>query len=147
MKRKIMIVVMAMVVMIASTCGCYASGKYDGMSWKISKTKGGYITKFYDNGKYNCKVFTKKKLKVKVIKEENVNYNLLVSRENNFILVEKIKGKCINKKGDGRDSLGYYISYKGVKGHKKGGKYTTYCVYDNNQYEDDIIGRMDYKRK
>lgn len=145
--KGIIIGLLTVAIMVTSTTGCYASEKHDGMTWKTSKGKSGYVTKIYDDGKYQCKVVTKKKLSVKVVKSENLTYKKIVNRNNKYILVEKINGKCINKKGDGKTTDGYYISYKSVKNHKKGGKYTTYCIYDNNRYEDDIIARIDYRRK
>ena len=140
---RIMALVVAIMVAVGAAGTCEAKS---GMVWKTSKAKHGYMTKFYDNGKLVCKVKTDRKLKVKVIKSENLNYNKAVGRYNKYILVEKINGKVVNKNLDGKTADGYYISYKGVKGAKKGNKYTTYCIYDNSEYVDDIIGRIDYRR-
>lgn len=140
--KKTVIIGIVLAVMLAESSTAYA-----GITWKTVKTDKGYVTKFYDNGKYKCRVRTTKKLKVRIIKSEKLNYEKLYGRYNKFILVEKVRGKCINRNGDGKTSDGYYISYKGVRGHRKGRKYTTYCIYANNQAEDDIIARVDYRRR
>ena len=60
-----------------------------------------------------------------------------------YYLVEKFQGVALNKV-DGRDPNGYYISYKYVKGVRKGSKVITYLVYSKNNNEpDDIIARYD----
>lgn len=142
-----MAVVMMMVVIFTS-CGFTAdaaSGKI--ITWKTKKIKSGYVTKFYDNGKLDCSVCTNKKLKVRMYREEELTESDLTGRYNKYIIVEVIDGTCINNKGDGITDTGYYISYKRLKSHKKGRKYTTYCIYDNSRYIDDVIGRFDKRRK
>lgn len=84
---------------------------------------------------------------IKVVRSEKLTARCLEHRQNKYIVVEVVKGKCLNNKGDGKTSDGYYISYKRVKGHKRGAKYTTYCVYANNNYVDDVAFRIDVKRK
>ena len=84
---------------------------------------------------------------IKVVRSEKLTARCLEHRKNKYIVVEIVDGKCLNKKGDGRASDGYYISYRRVKGHKRGVKYRTYCVYANNNYIDDVAFRIDVKRK
>ena len=142
--KKLIIAAIAITLVILSTAGTYASS--GGITWKTSRSGHGYVTRFYDGGKYQCKVYTSRRLKVKVVESSKLTEHRLTGRYNKYILVERIKGKCINNSGDGRTSDGYYISYKRVKGHKAGRKYTTYAIYDNSRYVDDIIGRCDYRR-
>ena len=117
-----------------------------GISYKTSKAGAGYVTTIRINGKV-AKVRTAKKLKVKVVKAEKLTVGKVTRRAGKYILVEKINGKCINKRGDGRTSDGYYISYKRVKGHRKGAKYTTYLIYADNNIEDDITTRIDKRTR
>lgn len=84
---------------------------------------------------------------VKVVPSEKLTARCLKHRQNKYIVVEVTKGKCLNSKGDGKTSDGYYISYRKVKGHKRGVRYTTYCVYGNNNAVDDVVFRFDVKRK
>lgn len=59
-----------------------------------------------------------------------------------------VYGQCIDNKGNGIDNMGYYISYRGVKGAKKGKWIFTYLVYRRgNNHEDDIIARYDVVMK
>lgn len=92
-----------------------------------------------------------KRKKVGVVREyytENLTYDMLVNRGDD-IIIEKIIGTVINKKGDGRimgaKTSHDYISYKRVKGAKKGDTILTICIYTpGNSYEDDICERFDY---
>ena len=53
----------------------------------------------------------------------------------------KKNGKVLNPPKDG----GYYISYKSVKGARKGDLIVTYCVYNPySNYDDDVIERWDF---
>ena len=86
---------------------------------------------------------------VQVHDSKELTGDMLRSR-NGEIIIEKTIGKVINKKLDGQilnyqDKDYRYISYKNVKGAKKGDVILTYCIYNpDNQYEDDIIARYDY---
>ena len=84
---------------------------------------------------------------IKVVRSERLTARCLEHRQNKYIVVEVIRGKCIDNKGNGKTSDGYYISYKRVKGHRRGAKYTTYCIYANNNEVDDVALRFDVKRK
>jgi len=142
--RALFVAVIAIAILTASASGIYASGKYDGLTWKTSKKNGKYVTKFYASGELTATVKTKKKLPVKVMKSEKISYKKLMKRCNKYILVEQVEGTCLNSYGDGKDQQGYYISYRKIKGHKAGDVYRSYFVYANNRYEDDVIGRCDY---
>lgn len=140
--KKAIIVLITIAVLLASTAGVNADS---GITSKARKAGNGYVTTIRINGKA-AKVKTSKPLKVKVIKSDKLTLNKITHRAGRYILVEKINGKCINKRGDGRTSDGYYISYKRVKGHRKGAKYTTYLIYADNAIEDDITTRIDVRR-
>ena len=140
----IVITVVMMIGMIGTYTADAASKK--AVTWKIKKTKSGYVTKFYDNEKLNCTVWTKKKLAIRAFREDELADIDLTGRYNKYIVVEFIEGKCINNDGDGVSDTGYYISYKRLKNHKKGTRYHTFCIYDNSKYIDDIIGRIDHRR-
>lgn len=144
MRRFITILILAGLMVTATACTGYAGS--DGFHYKQVKAKNGYVTKFYDGKKFVGKVKTTRRVKVYVVDSEEVYPQFLWERKNNFIVVEVIKGECINDDGDGATTDGYYISYKRVKGHEAGAKYTTYCVYANNNYEDDVQIRVDYRR-
>lgn len=144
MKKIITILILAVLMVTATACTGYA--KTDGFSYKQCKKGKAYVTKFYDGKAVVCKIKTKRKLKVYVVNSEDVYPQFIWERKNNFIVVEVIKGECLNDDGDGRTSDGYYISYRRVDGHEAGARYKTYCIYANNNYEDDIICRIDYRQ-
>lgn len=78
---------------------------------------------------------------------ENLTGDILRDR-NGDIIIEKMIGTVINRKGDGR-LMGVgkynYISYKGVKGIRKGDVVLTVVIYNpGTNYEDDIVERFDY---
>ena len=124
--------------------GAFTGVTYGATGLTHKATKAG--VKFYYGGDYVGKVKTPKKLAVKVVKSEKLTAHTLEHRKSRYVLVEVSTGKCTNDNGDGRTSDGYYISYKRVKGHKRGIRYTTYCIYANNNYIDDIAIRVDIRR-
>lgn len=93
------------------------------------------------------KQIRKRYKKVKFIKNDGSErfWSKIESRKGKpFYYVEKTIGRVINNKKDGKDINGYYISYKGVKGVKRGDKVVSYFVYSrSNNYCDDIIARYD----
>ena len=141
MKKTITIIITLMIIII-STAGVNADS---GIASNTRKAGNGYVTTIRINGK-TARVKTTKRLKVKVINSKKLTTNKITRRAGKYILIEKINGKCINKRGDGRTADGYYISYKRVKGHRKGAKYTTYLIYADNAIEDDITARIDIRR-
>lgn len=86
--------------------------------------------------------------KVREYYTEDLTYEILRDRGDD-IIIERIIGECIDKKGNGKvmgaDPKYNYISYKGVKGVRKGDVILTICIYTpGNNYEDDICERFDY---
>ena len=78
--------------------------------------------------------------------------NILLKRKNRYTLIEKTEGIVLNNKGDGRitnttQKYYNYISYRGVKGAKKGKRVVTYFVYDNSNEVDTIVERVDVVRR
>ena len=92
-----------------------------------------------------------KRQKIGVIREyysENLTAEILENRGDD-IVIEKIIGTVTNKKKDGRiygaDQGHNYISYRRVKGARKGDTILTICIYTpGNSYTDDICERFDY---
>lgn len=65
-----------------------------------------------------------------------------------YYLVSKISGVVVNNRKDGKDATGYYISYRYVRGVRKGSRVVTYLVYSRvNNEPDDIIARYDVVTK
>ena len=92
--------------------------------------------------------------KVRVYDAEDLTAKMLETRYDD-IIIERVYGKVINNRLDGKQlnlgkSCGSYISYRGVKGAKKGDVIMTLLVYNptNKKYDegnvDDIIDRFDY---
>ena len=81
---------------------------------------------------------------------EDLTFDILEKRQHTgTIIVEKIIGTVIDKKKNGKimgAEAGHdYISYKRVKGAKKGDTILTICIYNpDNGYCDDILERFDY---
>lgn len=92
-----------------------------------------------------------KKESIGIVREynaEDLTGNILCSR-NGDIIIEKMIGTVVDKKGNGKlmgvGSHYNYISYKGVKGIRKGDVVLTIAIYNPaNNFEDDIIERFDY---
>lgn len=80
---------------------------------------------------------------ISIQESDQVNIDTLENRLDNYILIEKISGVCIDAAGNGRTSDGYYISYRNIPGDNSGHVFNTYCLYANSPYEDDIIYRND----
>ena len=140
MRKTITVVIIALAVLVSSTAAVNADS---GLTWKTRKAHKGYVTTFYSHGKAAGKIKTAKKLPVKVVAEKKCTAGKVNHRRGRYILVEKIKGKCTSNNGDGKTSAGYYIKYKGAH---KGDKFTTYAVYADSKYIDDITIRVDEKR-
>lgn len=88
-----------------------------------------------------------------VIDTSDLTYKMITHRKGK-ILVERVIGKVKNNKGDGQvlnngDNTEYnYICYKNHIDCKKGDIIVTYVLYNpENNIEDDIIARWDYKLK
>ncbi len=83
--------------------------------------------------------------KVEIIPERKLTVHMLERRKNRVLYIERIIGRVINNRLDGRTSDGHYISYKSLKGKvHKGNKVITYCVYNPyTHWIDDIDERYD----
>lgn len=89
--------------------------------------------------------------KVKLVPERKLTVHMLEKRKNRILYIEKITGRVLNNRLDGRTTNGNYISYRSLKGKvRKGDKVITYCVYNPyTHWFDDIDERYDVviKRK
>jgi len=86
------------------------------------------------------------KYKVRIIPTEQLTRRMLWTRtRTRTIYIEVIQGKVINRRLDGRDSNGKYISYRSLRGKvRRGSRITTYYVYNpNTRWLDDIDERYD----
>lgn len=74
----------------------------------------------------------------------------ILENRGNSIIAEKIIGTVINSKGDGKimnphDPDYDYISYKRVRGARKGDTILTVCIYEPGKSGvDEVIDRFDY---
>jgi len=83
--------------------------------------------------------------KVKIVNGNQLTERKLINRKNKVLYIERIVGRVINNRLDGKTSDGYYISYKSLKGKvHKGSLIITYCVYNPyTHWVDDIDERYD----
>lgn len=99
--------------------------------------------------KYYKKMIKKQKIgKVREYWSEDLTAKILENRGDD-IIIEKIIGTVIDKKKNGKvmnsTNKDDDISYKRVKGAKRGDVILTICIYTpNNKYVDDICLRFDY---
>lgn len=95
--------------------------------------KNAPITKVID-----CNDLTEKMLTHRSSKKHHIMY---IERIIGKVTDNKKNGKVLNPPKDG----GYYISYKSVKGARKGDVIVTYCVYNPyTNWDDDVIERWDF---
>lgn len=115
-------------------------------TYSIEKVAGKYKTTFRKNRKVFYSVKTKKKPVVKFVSTRKLTAEMLEHRKGKAIIyVEIDNGTVLNRKKDGIDEMGYYVSYRRVRGIRRGSKVLSYFVYDpNNNYIDGIEGRCDY---
>lgn len=85
-----------------------------------------------------------KKWKVRFYNSTNLSTRKLKTRKGKgVVIVEKIRGTVTDNRSNGNTN-GCYISYKSVKGVRKGSQVVTYLVYNpRTNYIDDIIRRYD----
>ena len=88
---------------------------------------------------------------VKVVDCNDLTEEMLTTRtDHNVMYIERIVGRVTDNKKNGKvlnppKDGGYYISYKSVKGSRKGDTIITYCVYNPfSNYDDDVIERWDF---
>lgn len=144
--RKMFRSFMIKLVLIAFTIALFtpaANAESGGITWKTRKAGKCYSTTIYSNGKAAGVIKTSKRLPVKVLTSKKCTAGKVTKRCGKYILVEKINGKCINSKGDGKTSSGHCIKYRHAR---KGDKFTTYAVYADTKYIDDIAVRIDIRR-
>lgn len=134
-------------IVSAANTKTIAIQEYKEIKTKTIKKGKKYIVYVYFQGKRKAAYKFNKKPKVKILSEKKITYNMLIKRKNKTLYIGYITGKCIDNKGNGKlyiDSPYNYISYKSVKGIKKGNIVRTFTVYNPyNNYEDDIIKRFD----
>lgn len=141
MKHRIIILAVTIAVLLGSTCGTLAASS---PTYQVRRTGKVYTTTVYAlNDRAYGTIKTTRYAKVCVVESSKLTTWRLTHRKNNYIIVEKITGTCLNAKGDGRTTDGYYISYSKVKGHAKGKHYTTWLVYGNNNSIDGVAMRFD----
>lgn len=121
------------------------------LNYTIVRVGKKYVTTFYDkDGEYVAEYVTKWKPKVKFFNTENYDYDKITRRtKDHVIYVEIYIGKVVNKRRDGKlltvKPPYNYISYKYVRGAKKGKIIRTYGIYNPyNNYDDDVDCRIDY---
>ena len=86
----------------------------------------------------DCDKLTEKMLTHRSSKKSHIMY---IERIVGRVTDNNKNGKVLNPPKDG----GYYISYKSVKGARKGDTIITYCVYNPfSNYDDDVIERWDF---
>ena len=141
MKHRMITLVLAITVLMTSTCGVFAASSPTYQTRRTGKT---YTTTVYAlNGRAYGTIKTTRYAKVCVVESSKLTTWRLTHRKNNYIIVEKITGTCLNARGDGKTSSGHYISYAKVKGHAKGKRYTTWLVYGNDNSIDNVAMRFD----
>lgn len=83
--------------------------------------------------------------KVKLVPERKLAVHMLEKRKNRILYIEKVTGRVLNNRLDGRTTNGNYISYRSLKGKvRKGDVVITYCIYNPyTHWFDDIDERYD----
>ena len=124
MKKKIMIVVI-MVFLVALSIEAASSYKF--YKKLIKRQEIGKVREYWT---------------------EELDLEIVTSRGDD-IIIEKLIGTVVNTRKDGRiigvEAGHNYISYKCVKGVRKGDTILTICIYTpGNTYCDDICERFDY---
>lgn len=111
-----------------------------------------HISATYNHGKtvilwHNKPIHTYTgKYNVRIIPSSQLTRRMLWNRRKaRTIYIEVIQGKVINRRLDGRDTNGKYISYRSLRGKvRRGSRITTYCVYNPaTRWIDDIDERYD----
>lgn len=150
--KKIIILVLMIVTLFpvnvqAAQARTIQTTRYGSMKVKTIKIGKRYRADVYWRSEKIASYKFNRKPKVKFIKFDRLNFDMLASRKNT-LYIEITTGKQINAKGDGKvdtDDWHNYISYKRC-GFKKGDRIRTYCIFNPyTQWEDDIIERYDEK--
>lgn len=140
------LVAVVLVCMMDSSAASQSKPRETEPTYNIERTAKGYKTSFRKNGRIFYSVKTAKKPVVKFVSTRKLTATMLgYRRQKSIIYVEIDNGTVINRKKEGIDEMGYYVSYKKVKGARKGSKVLSYFIYDpNNNFMDAIEGRCDY---
>ena len=121
------------IVVIAITTVTVVGNTYMPVQAKTPNINKAPITKVVD-----CNKLTENMLLHRSSKKRHIMY---IERVFGIVKDNKKNGKIINRSKD----CGSYISYRGVKGAKKGDQIITYFVYNPyTNYTDDIIERWDF---
>lgn len=142
MKRNSLIITIACIILIVSTSSAFASSSCE-WKWKCKTRK--HVTSVYLNTRKVCKMRTTRKLKCKVISSKKMTRKILTHRKNRYVLIEKVEWKPKDIYGNGRTLDGHYIKYDydADETFIVGKTYTSYLVYGNNNYIDDVVKRID----
>ena len=125
--KKVITITLATVSIIGNVTSAPVQASYTDVA------KNAPITKVID-----CDKLTEKMLTHRSSKKRHIMY---IERIVGRVTDNKKNGKVLNPPKDG----GYYISYKSVKGARKGDTIITYCVYNPfSNYDDDVIERWDF---
>ena len=143
----LMIVALFPVNVQAAQARTIQTTRYRSMTVKTIKIGKRYRADVYWRSEKIASYKFNHKPKVKFVKFDRLNFDMLASRKNT-LYIEITTGKQINAKGDGKvdtDDWHNYISYKRCR-FKKGDRIRTYCIFNPyTQWEDDIIERYDEK--
>ena len=125
--KKALIVTLASISIIGNVTSAPVQASYTDVA------KNAPITRVID-----CDKLTEKMLTHRSSKKRHIMY---IERIVGRVTDNNKNGKVLNPPKDG----GYYISYKSVKGARKGDLVITYCVYNPfSNYDDDVIERWDF---
>ena len=140
MKHRIITIIIAIAILTISTSATFAATP---CKWKCKTRK--HTTSVYFNNHKVCKMKTPRKLKCKVMNANKVNAKILRHRKNKYVLIEKVEWTPTDKLGNARTTSGYYINYDydADVEYVVGKTYTSYFIYGNNNYIDDIVKRID----
>ena len=141
--RRFLLMVMIMVAIFTSNIEAKTVAKESINNYSISvvQHKGRTVVKW--NGK---KIHSYKfRGKVKIISERKLTEKMLLRRKGKTLYIERIIGKVINDRLDGRTTENHYMCYKSLKGKvHKGDVVITYCIYNPfTRWIDDIDERYD----
>lgn len=141
--RKIIIISMMLAIILSFTAEAKTVAKegINGYSISVEQYNGKTVVK-WNGRKIRSYKFNGK---VKIVPERKLTEKMLLRRKNKTLYIERIVGKVINNRLDGRTSGGHHISYRSLRGKvAKGDVVITYCVYNPfTRWIDDIDERYD----
>lgn len=130
MKKKIIVIIGTLLLIVIIVTPIYTQAKTSTLQFKCLKTE---------------QKIKKKYKKVKIISTgKKCDKAIAHCKGKKYFIVERCTGIVINSRHDGKIRNGSYISYRCVKGVKKGNTVVSYFVYSrSNNACDDIIKRYD----